>query len=97
MAHCDNCNSDVATRIQIKYWFNKETSIHEKTERCNQCASIPDTTPRDAMGNKVVGFPDGYSYATDAVHTSKREFAEHLKRNGLSQKDGNLKGKTKWR
>jgi len=97
MAYCENCKSTTAIRVRTQYFFNKNNGLLNKTEQCDQCTSIADQTPRDAMGNKVVGYPDGYSYATDAVHTSKRGFAEHLKAHDLIQKDGNTGGKKRWK
>ena len=99
MAYCNTCKAKDAIRVQIKYYFNKQSGMHEKMECCDRCSSIEDQAPRDALGHKVVGYKHGYSYATDSVHTSKREFAEHLKEHDLIQKDGNLinGGKKKWK
>lgn len=90
--YCENCNSDDATKVTIKY-HTIEYNIFLKKVSCNKCAgsSIAPSYPRDAMGNRVIGPKDNgsfYSYATDKVHTSTRHFADHLKKEGLIQKDG---------
>jgi len=95
MAVCENCGFKNATRIQIQYWKD-ENGEYQRQERCNGCAMIPDKYFRDALGNRVIGPSDNHAWhsvATGKVHTSTRQYADHLRRNGLVQKDGqNAKG-----
>lgn len=98
MAYCMNCKSTLPIRVVTRYVLNNKTAMYEKIEQCDRCDVVADQVPRDAMGNKVIGYPDGYSYATDSVHTSKREFSEHLKSHDLIQKDGAFyPGGKKWK
>jgi hypothetical protein len=95
MATCEGCMTDKAARVQVRYYKDGNGEF-VKQERCNVCASLPDTHFRDALGNRVIGRSDSaswFSHATGEVHTSTRQFADFLRRNGLVQKDGrNAKG-----
>lgn len=96
--HCNGCGSDDAHEVVSRSKRDEKTKefvLDEKghivtIETCNMCSSnTKDSRPRDAEGN-IVTFPESaegkYSYSTDKVHTSKREFSEHLKKNDLFQK-----------
>lgn len=59
------------------------------TISCDKCSFTKPTAHLDALGNRVVVTDDvlgKYSYAIDGPITSKRQFADTLRRKGLAQK-----------
>lgn len=100
--HCDNCGSNDCMKVTIKYepiehHDDPKQNISQKIEYCNLCAitGIGPAYARDALGNKVAWSEDQsgkFNYATGKAHTSQRDYAEHLKKEGLVQKgnDGQL-------
>ncbi len=58
-------------------------------EACSNCTNVPDSRPRDAMGNVVKVSDDvigKFSYAIGEPITSQRQYARVLREKGLAQK-----------
>ncbi len=97
---CNFCGSKSAIKVVVKYRHIKDPigkeKILVKEEHCNLCMSMPNSPfhLKDALGNRVFGRKNDsafYSYATGKYHKNNVDFADHLRNNGLVQKDGPLK------
>lgn len=78
---CGNCGS-------VSYYKWRKTL---EAEMCSDCTKLADNTPRDAVGQPVripTHLLGKYSYATDCVLNSDRQYAALLRREGLGQKKG---------
>lgn len=95
---CNGCGSEQARHVRIRFIDAPDGKSWAKVETCNVCQDLPNAPPvfRDAAGN-VVSWNEPhsrYSYATDSVITSKKNFSETLKKLNLIQHGGDHKGKT---
>lgn len=85
---CSTCKSDKAIKITTKY--SKE--LKKSVSFCNECSNGKASkmySYRDAGGNEI-SLPSymygRYSPAIDMVITSKQQYSEVLRSNGLIQK-----------
>ena len=103
---CDTCGTEDATRVVIKYHplndpIDRKSLNLERTEYCNRCENtgIGPSYNRDALGNRVQwseAQAGKFNFATGKAHSSQKDYADHLKREGLVQKgnDGRLSNKS---
>lgn len=83
---CGSTDFNACVRGSLK---EKGTFIRTATTGCDRCSSTKPAAHLDALGNRVVVTDDvvgKYSYAIDGPITSKRQYAEVLRRKGLAQK-----------
>lgn len=85
---CPGCKTQDAIRIKVKYDSNLNTLPYS----CDKCQNIKlskEHSYRDADGNEI-SLPSymygRYSYAIGGVISSKQQYSEVLKANGLIQK-----------